>query len=191
MHLLSFGLTMVSVIDGEIRMRQQILLACSLFALGGCITQGGGLPQIFTPKPDSAQEALNLYYNTIKDSEFPRAPVGAAMPAEDQVITRLLVGSCNDEEKESPALAQIAQEEADLFLMVGDNVYGDRDGRAYVNNDADLMELRQSFADLVARSEFQAVRAKHPMMVAWDDHDYGANDAGSEFPFKEIGRAHV
>ncbi len=167
-------------------MKKAMVLGGALLALSACASQGGGITNIFTPKPKSAQEALGLYYATIPDSELPRAPIGASFPTEDQVLTRILLASCNDEEQESPALSQIAKEDADLFLMVGDNVYGDRDGRSYTNNDADLMELRESFADLAARTEFQAVRAKHPMMVAWDDHDYGANDAGIEFPFKGL-----
>lgn len=136
--------------------------------------------------PASAIEALSAYYATIPASALPRAPEGASMPADDKVLTRILVGSCNDEEQDSPALASAAAQEADLFLMVGDNVYGDRDGRAYTNNDADLGELRESFADLAKRPEFVALRDAMPMMVAWDDHDYGANDAGGEFVFKEF-----
>jgi alkaline phosphatase D len=72
------------------------------------------------------------------------------------------------------------------MLMIGDNVYGDIDGGAYISNDPDLTELRNAFADLGARPEFQAARTAHPMMVAWDDHDYGANDAGGNFPFKRF-----
>lgn len=136
--------------------------------------------------PASAIEALSAYYATIPASALPRAPEGAAMPAADQALTRILVGSCNDEEQASPALASLSGQEADLFLMIGDNVYGDRDGRSYENNDADLTELRESFSDLAARPEFIAVREAMPMMVAWDDHDYGANDAGGEFVFKEL-----
>jgi alkaline phosphatase D len=70
--------------------------------------------------------------------------------------------------------------------MIGDNVYGDRDGPAYANNQAELNELRASFSDLAARDDFKAVRAKFPMMVAWDDHDFGANDAGRDFPFRRL-----
>jgi alkaline phosphatase D len=92
-----------------------------------------------------------------------------------------------DEEKPvAPALEEIAREKADLFLMIGDNVYGDKDGKGYATNQADLDELRESFSDLAARADFQAVRAAHPMMVAWDDHDYGANDAGKDFPFRRL-----
>ncbi|MEQ9505220.1 MAG: alkaline phosphatase D family protein [Hyphomonas sp.] len=140
---------------------------------------------VFAPK--SADEALEPYYRTLPDEFYPRAPQGMALPDEGQAMTRILVASCLDEEKgDSATMRSIAGETADLFLMIGDNVYGDRNGPAYVNNQPELDELRASFRDLAAREDFQAVRAKFPMMVAWDDHDYGANDAGREFPFRRL-----
>lgn len=165
-------------------MKRGFLAGAVLFTLTGCATDSGGI-SIFTPKPESAQEALEYYYDTIPDSALPKAPAGKSLPASDAVISKVLLGSCLDEEKgPSSALMSLAAEEADLFLMVGDNVYGDRDGRGYVNNDADLEELRESFTDLAAREDFQQVRQNLPMMVAWDDHDFGANDAGWNFPFR-------
>ena len=165
-------------------MKRIILAGACLFGLSGCATEPGGI-SIFTPKPDSAQAALDYYYDTIPNSALPKAPAGKALPASDAVITKILLGSCLDEEKgPSAALQVLATEQADLFLMVGDNVYGDRDGMAYTNNQADLDEVRESFADLAAREDFQTVRQNVPMMVAWDDHDYGANDSGKEFPFR-------
>lgn len=134
--------------------------------------------------PQSAFEALALYYDTIPASTLPRAPEGAAFPNDEKALSMILVGSCNDEENPSPILSTMADTGADLFLMIGDNVYGDRDGRAYRNNEADLGELRESFADLAVDPGFLALREAMPTMVAWDDHDYGANDAGREFPFK-------
>ena len=167
-------------------MMRGVVSLAALLSLGACATEVAGL-SIFTPTPDTAEEALELYYDTIPDSAFPVAPPGPLLPSEDKVIYKILIGSCLDEEKgPSAALNSIANEKADLFLMVGDNVYGDRDGRSYVNNQANLDELQESFADLAARDDFQRVRARHPMMVAWDDHDYGANDSGIEFPFRSL-----
>ena len=168
-------------------MTRGIMAGAALLALAGCATETGGGISLFTPKPDSAEAALDYYYDTIPDSALPQAPAGKSLPASDAVLTKILLGSCLDEEKgPSAALMSIANEEADLFLMVGDNVYGDRDGRAYVNNQPDLDEVKESFADLAKREDFQKVRATTPMMVAWDDHDYGANDAGNEFPFRNL-----
>lgn len=174
-------------------MIRSVALGLSAAALAACASLGveppnGPIVQALFPDRDpmTPDRALERYYDTISDDDLPVAPAGQPLPAGDAVLTRILIGSCNDEEKPSPALARLAAEDADLFLMIGDNVYGDRDGPAYVSNDADLAELRRSFADLAADTDFQAVRAKHPMMVAWDDHDYGANDAGREFPFRRF-----
>ncbi|MEM9570086.1 MAG: alkaline phosphatase D family protein [Pseudomonadota bacterium] len=165
-------------------MKRILLAGACLFGLSGCATEPGGI-SIFTPKPESAQAALDYYYDTIPNAALPKAPIGKALPSSDAVITKVLLGSCLDEEKgPSAALQSLATERADLFLMVGDNVYGDRDGMSYTNNQADLDEVRESFADLAAREDFQTVRQNLPMMVAWDDHDYGANDSGKEFPFR-------
>ncbi|MEO0882099.1 MAG: alkaline phosphatase D family protein [Pseudomonadota bacterium] len=173
------------------RLRLASLSAAALLTITACGTiredvPKGPLARALFPDPQSADDALESYYRTISDDALPVAPAGQALPPSDAVLTRILIGSCNDEEKASPALARIAEEEADLFVMMGDNVYGDRDGPAYTNNDADLTELRDSFTDLASREEFQAVRAQHPMMVAWDDHDYGANDAGRNFAFRRF-----
>ena len=167
-------------------MKRVLLAGAMTFALTGCATETGAL-SIFTPKPETAEAALELYYDSLPDSAFPTAPEGMPLPGSDTVITKVLLGSCLDEERgPSAALMSLPAENADLFLMVGDNVYGDRDGRAYTNNDADLGELKESFADLAAREDFQTVRQSVPMMVSWDDHDFGANDAGKEFPFRGL-----
>lgn len=162
-------------------------LVAGALMLSACVTENGGsvLPNLFEPSPKSAVEALNRYYEDVPASSLPRAPEGLPLPPGDSVISRILVASCNDEELPSPTLAQLTAEEADLLLMIGDNVYGDLDGRAYAINQPELDELRESFAELALREEFAAARAKFPMMVAWDDHDYGANDAGKNFAFRE------
>ncbi|MEZ5955291.1 MAG: alkaline phosphatase D family protein [Hyphomonas sp.] len=166
---------------------KQVAALALMIGLASCQTPGPiSIPGI-TRSPQSADEALEAYYRTLPDDFYPVAPAGQPLPAADKALTRILVGSCLDEEKgDNPALRSVANTPADLFLMIGDNVYGDMDGRAYRNNEAELDELRESFRDLAARPDFQAVRAVHPMMVAWDDHDMGANDGGKNFPFRRL-----
>lgn len=167
-------------------MKRAIVLA-GLIGLAACQAPGPiSIPGITRP-PASAEEALEAYYRTLPDEFFPRAPQGLPLPPADQPITRVLVASCmNEETSAAPALEEIAKEKADLLLMMGDNVYGDMDGKQSLSNQADLDELRESFRDLGARADFKAVRAAHPMMVAWDDHDFGANDGGKDFPFRRL-----
>lgn len=67
-------------------------------------------------------------------------------------------------------------QEPELFVYLGDNIYGDT---------KDMTELAAKYAQLGARPEFAGLRAKVPLIATWDDHDYGWNDAGKEYAFKE------
>ncbi len=167
-------------------MKRAALLA-SLIGLAACQAPGPiSIPGITRP-PQSAEDALEAYYRGLPDDFYPVAPDGLPLPSSDTALTRILVGSCLDEELgEAETLRSVAATPADLFLMIGDNVYGDKDGFAYRTGDADLTELRESFSDLAAREDFQAVRKTHPMMVAWDDHDYAQNDGGKHFAFRRL-----
>ena len=63
-----------------------------------------------------------------------------------------------------------------LLLLLGDNIYAD-------TTNMDVM--RRNYAKLAAMPGFQALRKSCPILATWDDHDLGANDAGSDFPRRE------
>ena len=128
--------------------------------------------------PQTPWEALEPFYAQL-DYAAPVAPAGPPLPAADAALTSIAFGSCNTADRELPILQTIASQDHDLFMYVGDNVYGD--ARAY---DATLPELRGASQALAASPEFQALRAAFPMLATWDDHDYGMNDMGVDFPFK-------
>ncbi|MFO0334450.1 MAG: alkaline phosphatase D family protein, partial [Pseudomonadota bacterium] len=58
-------------------------------------------------------------------------------------------------------------------------VYGDT---------TDMAVLRAKYAQLAAKPGFRRLREATPIVATWDDHDYGANDAGAEYPQKEASR---
>lgn len=128
--------------------------------------------------PQTALEALEPYYAQL-DYDPPIATPVTALPGAETALTSIAFGSCNTAEREIPILNAIAAEDHDLFMYIGDNVYGD----AYAY-DASLPELREAYHQLAARPEFQALRARLPMLATWDDHDYGMNDTGARFAFK-------
>jgi len=45
--------------------------------------------------------------------------------------------------------------------------------------------MRRKYAKLAAMPGFQTLRNACPILATWDDHDLGANDAGSDYPMKE------
>lgn len=97
----------------------------------------------------------------------------------DGLPTRIAFGSCAKEDKPQPILRKIVERDPDLFIYLGDNIYGDTH---------DMTVLQAKYDQLGAKPEFQALRAQVPTLAIWDDHDYGANDAGKEYPQKEASR---
>lgn len=48
------------------------------------------------------------------------------------------------------------------------------------------MDVLQAKYDMLAnKPSFQNLKAKVPILATWDDHDYGWNDSGRHYPFKE------
>jgi alkaline phosphatase D len=48
----------------------------------------------------------------------------------------------------------------------------------------DAARIQEAYAALDAQPGFQKMRAFCPILATWDDHDYGANDAGREYPLR-------
>jgi len=96
-------------------------------------------------------------------------------PAKNALISRIALGSCAHQEQPQPILHTIIADKPELFIYLGDNIYGDT---------KDMAVLSKKYAQLEARPEFTAFRKTVPLIATWDDHDYGWNDAGKEYPLK-------
>ncbi|MDX2221509.1 MAG: alkaline phosphatase D family protein [Rhodospirillaceae bacterium] len=107
-----------------------------------------------------------------------RAQAGAAdpHPAQDRTLTRIAFGSCADQDKEQPIWDAVLAARPDLFVFLGDNIYGDT---------RDMSVLRAKYAQLAAKPGFKRLRDTTPIAAIWDDHDYGEDDAGSEYPMAQ------
>ncbi|MEO1038965.1 MAG: alkaline phosphatase D family protein [Pseudomonadota bacterium] len=173
--------------------RPALLLTTTLgaLALGGCAIVIAGEETASAPMPapviteaEAAQpprtavEALAPFYAAL-DYDRPLAPAGPGLPQSNAAITSIAFGSCNTSEREIPILDTVAAQDHDLFMYLGDNVYGDAD-----SDDATLPELRAAYHMMAEREEFARLRAATPMIATWDDHDYGQNDMGGRFAFK-------
>ena len=95
------------------------------------------------------------------------APVTAA--------TRFAFGSCMRQGLPKPVLDLAVDSAPGLFIFLGDNIYGDTD---------DMTVMQAKYDQQAASPELQRLRDAMPSVATWDDHDYGRNDAGSEYPFK-------
>jgi alkaline phosphatase D len=149
-----------------------------LLAAAGTAALAALAPLSANPEVElSAEDVLAPYYAKLeRELDLPVAPPAAQL-AQDTVLTRIGVGSCNHQSRSQHMWARIAAADPQLFLFIGDNNYGDNGW----DGDAALGSLRAAYAKQAETPELAAFRKAVPMMAAWDDHDYGFNDAGASF----------
>jgi alkaline phosphatase D len=152
-----------------------ILFAASLSA---CATTEGSSAKN-AAEISTAQEALRPYYQSLKQ-RLPVAPPNTQIDP-SAAITRFAFGSCVGEHRNMAFWDVIAAQNPALFLLIGDNVYGDTGATGA----ADIPTLAASYRRLSSRAEFARFRQLVPMLTTWDDHDYGFGDGGGSFAFKE------
>jgi alkaline phosphatase D len=96
-----------------------------------------------------------------------------------KTITTLAFGSCAKESKKQNIWKSIQKENPDLFIFLGDNIYADTE-------DMDLMKSK--YSKFWNNPLFKSFRNNVPLVATWDDHDYGQNDAGKEYPKKKASK---
>ena len=107
--------------------------------------------------------------------------VGTAVtrPSAEVLPSRIAFGSCARENKPQPIWDVINELRPELFIFLGDNVYGDT---------RDVNVLSSKYAQLAAQPGFRRLCSQTPVLATWDDHDFGEDDAGADYPMKEASR---
>ena len=91
-------------------------------------------------------------------------------------LTRIAFASCLRQDRPAPILDTIADTKPDLFVFLGDNIYADT---------TTMPVMRAKYDKLAAIPGYQRLKAACPILATWDDHDYGADDAGREYPMRK------
>ena len=86
-------------------------------------------------------------------------------------------GSCLTEKREQPIWSAIKEENLQEFFFMGDNVYGDNE------ETGELDDMKVAYA--LQREKLPSWLKEIKVNAIWDDHDYGKNDGGEEYLFKE------
>ena len=92
-----------------------------------------------------------------------------------EALQKIAFGSCAKQQLEQPIWETIVAANPDLFIFCGDNIYGDSH---------DMTEMKARWDAFGAKPGYQKLKATCPILATWDDHDYGWNDAGAEYPEK-------
>jgi alkaline phosphatase D len=90
---------------------------------------------------------------------------------------RIAFGSCAEGAVPQPIWEAVLAADPDLFIFLGDNIYGDT---------RDPAVLSAKYAQFAAQPGFRRLCDRVPVLATWDDHDYGEDDAGADYPMKEV-----
>ncbi len=88
---------------------------------------------------------------------------------------KIAFGSCSNHEKKQKLWDDVIAERPDLWIWLGDNIYGDTD---------DMALLKSKYDKQKADPLYQKLKKQTRVLGVWDDHDYGMDDVGKEFPKK-------
>lgn len=94
---------------------------------------------------------------------------------------RIAVASCCDQTKPQPVWDAVLAEAPEHMVFAGDNVYASQ-------QPFDIAALRAAYALQARVDNFRRLRERIPHSAIWDDHDYGLNDGGAEFPHRQARR---
>ena len=92
-----------------------------------------------------------------------------------EIVYKLGIGSCVDQDYPTPAWASLEKESINSFFFLGDNIYGDVPSGRLDNVILSYEKLNDQMPSWLKNTE---------KLVIWDDHDYGLNDAGANYIYK-------
>ena len=91
-------------------------------------------------------------------------------------VSKIAFGSCANQEAYLGIYNTIVSHKPDLFVFLGDNIYGDTEN---------MDTLATIYKRMGNKPTYKNLKANVPIIATWDDHDYGVNDAGRHYPMKE------
>jgi alkaline phosphatase D len=95
--------------------------------------------------------------------------------AQQNDITTIAFGSCSDEDNPQEIWKSVLQQNPQLWIWLGDNIYADT---------LNMSVMEEKYQHQKSNPDYQKLLATCPVIGTWDDHDFGINDAGKENPAK-------
>jgi alkaline phosphatase D len=130
-----------------------------------------GAAALLAPPPDGALAPRIIAFGSCS-KQFEPQPIWAAIDG----ALRAGSGAAGGHSAIVSSAAARAPANGTLFAWLGDIVYADVPIFLKHRRPATLEEIRVAYADQLARRDFAAFAAAHPIAGVPDDHDYGRND---------------
>lgn len=84
-------------------------------------------------------------------------------------------GSCNNQTLPNPFWTEIEKNKPNVWIWGGDVIYTDTNDMAYMEQNYLKQKNNVTYADFIKKVD---------VLATWDDHDYGLNDGGINYPNK-------
>lgn len=148
-------------------------LALALFGLIGCAA----------PQASRGAEAAHAQLQATGPTKLSAAEASAASaptalppaPPAPPPPLRIAFGSCNDLRKPARLWEAIFESEPDVWLWLGDIIYADTE---------DMQQMAALYRQLYDFPGYARVRQRARVIGTWDDHDFGKDNAGREYPMR-------
>lgn len=98
----------------------------------------------------------------------------------DAPLTTIALGSCNRQDEPQKMWPFVLDKSPDLWIWLGDNIYGDTE---------DMSVMLEKYRMQKFGEAYTALRNQTQVIGIWDDHDYGVNDGGKEYPMRDTSKA--
>lgn len=102
----------------------------------------------------------------------------SATKADQPTSFRIALGSCNRQDLPQDYWNGIAKDSADIFIWGGDNIYADTADMEVMKSKYNIQKTNEHYASFVSSLPYAPIGV-------WDDHDYGKNDAGKSWTYKD------
>lgn len=95
-------------------------------------------------------------------------------PSEKEII--LAFGSCNHHDDPQLLWDDVIKQKPDVWIWLGDIVYADTE---------DMEVTRKKYQSQKANLGYKNLYEQCKVIGVWDDHDFGVNDGGKDYPMKK------
>ncbi|WP_338644562.1 alkaline phosphatase D family protein [Flavobacterium sp. KS-LB2] len=95
-------------------------------------------------------------------------------PVQNTFLT-VAFGSCDNQKIKNELWSAIDENHPSVWIWGGDNVYSDTE---------DMQVLKKNYEIQKQDADYLKFIKNKIILGTWDDHDFGANDGGEEYPFK-------
>ena len=145
----------------------------------------GAAPNPVVKKPAEQAKPVKPEVITSKGQvadEMEVTDLDAYKPRSVDTLTAPMViafGSCNKLDKPQTMWGDVAANNPNLWIWLGDIIYADT---------TDMKALAAMYKKLKNNPEYKKLRAKAQIVGVYDDHDYGTNDSGKDYPMKRASK---